>query len=146
MLFARDQAVKFLMALLLLCACAPTPVRVPVDSKTARAPIETLAPTYTKTIPTATRDAAVEVFQGPLSVIIKSPADNAVVQVSPVEINGEANPETVISINDVVILVDEKRTFQALIPLQPGENLIEITASDVEGKQDFAYLTLLYEP
>ena len=141
---ARFPAVIFLLALLLLCAC--TPGGAVVDSSPTAPPAPSPIPTNTVLVQTPQPAATAEVFQGPLSVVILSPLDSALVQISPVEIKGEAEPGTVISIDDTTILVDKNRTFLVQLPLQPGTNLIEIIASDPEGKQVFAYLTLVYEP
>jgi hypothetical protein len=84
-------------------------------------------------------------FQGPLSVILLQPGDNALVPASPVRITGEAEPGTVISFNDVPVIVDTSRKFVVDIPLEPGINTIEIVASDDQGNQDFKFLTLTLE-
>jgi len=85
------------------------------------------------------------IFYGPLSVVIRHPADNATVYETPVIVSGNANPGTVISLNEEVILVDESGNFQSPISLEPGMNMIEITASDFQNHQDFSYMTVFFE-
>jgi hypothetical protein len=84
-------------------------------------------------------------FQGPLSVVITKPDDNAVLSTSPVMIEGEANPGTVISLNDALVIVDASHKFNVPIPLQNGLNTIEIVASDEQGNQEYGFLTLSLE-
>ena len=50
-------------------------------------------------------------IDGPLSVVIESPAENVVVNQSPIEISGQADPETVLTINDVIVLIGPDRRF-----------------------------------
>lgn len=90
-------------------------------------------------------DAPGGAIDGPLSVVIESPADNTIVNHSPLEITGQADPETVITINDTIILVEEDRRFSVEIALVDGINLIEIIASDQDENQEFFYLTVDYE-
>ncbi len=85
-------------------------------------------------------------FSGPLSVIIHRPQEYETLNASPVEISGEADPGTVITLNAEVVLVDDSRSFAVQLPLENGTNLIEITASDLQGNQDFSYLSVFYEP
>ncbi len=72
--------------------------------------------------------------------------DNEAVQNSPVEIAGRADPGTVVTINDNILLVDNSQAFSLQLALEPGANVIEITASDTSENQGFAYLTLYYDP
>jgi hypothetical protein len=92
--------------------------------------------------PTATSSAPID---GPLSVVIESPADDITVTESPLEISGQADPGTVISINDEILLVQEDRRFSVQITLVEGINLIEIIASDLDENQEAFYLTVELE-
>lgn len=85
-------------------------------------------------------------FQGPLSVIIKGIADESVVQARQLELNGEADPETVINFDDQIVFVGQNRTFSLSLALDEGPNLIEITASDPAGNTGTVYLSVTYDP
>jgi hypothetical protein len=85
-------------------------------------------------------------LRGPLSVIITSPLENAVVQTDRVDLTGEADPETVISIDDQIVLVGPERKFSVPLALDEGPNTIEITASDPAGNAGTVYLTVIYTP
>lgn len=147
MKFARARVSLLLPALLLLSACVQAEGAfdsLPAVTPTAQSEI---FPTITvsapqKIIPT---DPA-QVFLGPLSVILTNPLDNSTVNDSVVKISGQADSGTTISINDEVILVDDRRLFSIPVTLEPGMNLIEITASDANNNQGFSYLTVFYEP
>ena len=83
---------------------------------------------------------------GALTVRIDAPADGSTLKASPVEFKGQAPAGTVISIDDVVLVVKADRTFSAKVKLEPGPNLVEFMASDVSGNQVFYALALYYEP
>lgn len=150
-----------ILALLVLAGCAPAEsVFVPVQSvqppavgtstlaptvapATAAAP--TLLPTATSLPPaTATAEASAEgqPVHGPLSVMIDSPLDNAELTDPTVALSGEADPETVISINDQIVVTGSDRKFSVPLTLEAGPNVIEITASDAAGNQGTVFMTL----
>jgi hypothetical protein len=83
--------------------------------------------------------------RGPLSVVIYSPQDGAVVNTADINVVGEADPDTVISINDDIVLTGPERKFSAPLHLDEGPNIIEITASDDNGNQGTIYLTIFYD-
>ena len=87
-----------------------------------------------------------EPWIGPLSVRINTPQDDAVVSSPLLEISGEADEGIVLSINDEIVLVGKDRSFQVQLQLDEGLNVIEVTASDLSGKQETGYLTLTFDP
>jgi hypothetical protein len=97
------------------------------------------SPSPTSTAPTPTRSALME-FR------ILSPEDEAVVNVPEVEVVGEAEPETVITLNEEIVVVDESGTFSVTLPLDEGPNEIEIVASDLEGNELSLILEVTYDP
>jgi hypothetical protein len=143
MLISLTRLGIILIALILFSACTSAGERL--GGRLAAQPgVPATEPTRTPVIlpsPTVERTE----FQGPLSVIIFDLEDNTVVTTSPVTLTGEADPGTVITINDVVILVNEDRSFSAQVVLEPGNNLVEITASDRDGQQGFTYINISYE-
>lgn len=82
-------------------------------------------------------------FEGPLSVVLYYPGDELVLPASSVEIAGRANPGTVISFNDRVVVPGDDGMFSLQYRLDDGLNVIEITASDGQGNQDTRYLSLV---
>jgi hypothetical protein len=139
------RTTRFVAAFILACVCA-----LPACSQAVVAPGShpdpTVQPLSSPITPQPTQNQPTTFFKGPLSVTITRPLDNDTVQTSPVEITGQADPGTVVTIDDNVILVDSTQAFSSQLVLEPGANLIEITASDANENQGFAYLTLFYEP
>lgn len=143
MMMSPSRLGIILITLIMFSAC--TPAGQPNGRLAAQPGLPATEPTRTPIIlpsPTVERLK----FQGPLSVILFDLTDNAVVTTSPVPLTGEADPGTVITINDVVILVDDDRSFSANLVLEPGDNVVEITASDLKDQQGFSYINIIYEP
>lgn len=84
--------------------------------------------------------------QGELSIQILSPQDEEVVKTKQIEVTGKAPVETVISINDQIILVPASGDFSAPVTLEEGPNIIELVASDENGNELDIILTVVYEP
>lgn len=143
MRFIRSAWILLLLLPILLTACEP--FFSPSNSPSQAGQDQTFAPAEPGAPDPQAQPPAQSFFQGPLSVILTRPEDNAVVTASPVLIEGEADPGTVISLNDALVVVDSSRKFSLLFPLQPGINAIEIVASDAEDQQDFRFFTLTLE-
>jgi hypothetical protein len=77
---------------------------------------------------------------------ILSPQDEAVVNVPEVEVVGEAKPDTVITLNDEIVVVDQSGTFSVTLALEEGPNEIEVVASDPEGNEVSFELEVTYDP
>ncbi len=139
-----------------LVACAPTgdqpaaqeatftrlpavaqPTSIPAATEKPPAPAPTLIPS---TVP-----APVEKTSGPLWVKILSPLDNSTVNTVEIEIQGSAPSDTVLTINDEIVLVGSDQKFSSKVTLDEGVNVIEVLASDVSGNEVFIPLTIYYE-
>jgi glucodextranase-like protein len=76
---------------------------------------------------------------------ILSPQDGDVVNVPKVKVVGEAKPDTVITLNDEIVVVDQSGTFSVTLPLDEGLNNIEVVASDAEGHETSSELEVTYD-
>lgn len=84
--------------------------------------------------------------QGDFKIQILSPQDGEVVKTKQIEVSGNAPVETVITINDQIILVSSSGDFSAPVSLEEGPNVIELVASDEKGNELDIILTVMYEP
>lgn len=142
-----------ILSSMLLASCVQSQTSDPSQtspsptSATPNSPIKPAAPTYTAQPPAIKpeNNPSNGGIDGPLSVVIESPAENVVVNQSPIEISGQADPETVLTINDVIVLIGPDRRFSVKVDLEDGINLIEIVASDLDEHQEAYYLTVDYE-
>lgn len=152
-LMHKDQFSHFLLIalvalLLALAGCGPQSGDGS-GSQAQNAPFNLFGsngPTTTPFLPGENTPAAAPVFEGPLSVKIYSPEDNFLTSENQVTITGTADSGTVISFNDEIAAVGRDRQFNVTMQLVEGLNVFEITASDPDGNQDSAYLTVIYEP
>ena len=143
-----------LVFVLLLAACATPqagqatlPAQPGVELTQAALPRQPGASTNTaqSVVINPQSNGPASVIDGPLSVVIESPADNAVVNQSPLEISGQADPQTVLTINDTIVLIEKDRRFSVKVDLVEGINIIEMIASDQDENQEIFYLTVDYE-
>ncbi len=60
-------------------------------------------------------------------------------------IQGQAPAETVISIEDTILVVDQSQSFAFQVNLEEGANVFELVASDINGQEVSFILTITYE-
>src|SRR5713226_9001591 len=82
---------------------------------------------------------------GPLTVTITSPADETVVDTPQVDVAGQAPANSVITINDIIVVVEASGRFSVSVPLQEGPNELDVIASDPAGDQASSKLVVTYE-
>ncbi len=83
---------------------------------------------------------------GTFQVTVTAPADNSVVNVPQVIVTGLAPSETVLTIDDSLIVVDATGQFSTTVPLQEGPNQLDVLASDADGNQVSTKLFVTYDP
>ena len=136
---------------------APTATSVPAAATTTAVPEPTRAPTATATsrpataTPTAApgatafpRPAATPTAQAvPVSTIarfglfleIDGLGEENVVRGDFIVARGKTSPAAILSINGVIIPVDSDGNFSVQLALDPGPNVIEVVASDLDGNE-----------
>lgn len=131
--------------LILLTACGPTPTavatvpvsNVPIPTPQVETPTAPILPTEPGLPATETSG---------LWLNLLSPLDEALVDAPQVDVTGSAPAGTVISVNDLILIVGIDGQFTATVPLEEGLNLIEVVASNEKGNELSALLTVTYEP
>lgn len=73
-------------------------------------------------------------------------APDATVNDEPYVIQGWANEEVVITVNDLIFTNPAESYFELPVNLEEGPNLVEIVISDMDGNEVSFTLTLTYEP
>jgi hypothetical protein len=63
-----------------------------------------------------------------------------------VTVEGDAPPETVVTVTDDILVVGADGKFESDVALEEGPNVIEIVASDLEGNEVTFIVTVTYEP
>ena len=135
-------------SLALACTSATptaTPTSTPNPTPTATA---TPAPTATSIpTPTATATATPEgALPSELFLEITEPADESVVSQATVTVRGLTTPDAIVSVGGQTIDVDAQGEFAVEITLEPGPNIIELVASNLEGMEESTLISLIYIP
>ena len=95
----------------------------------------------------------VELDNVPPGLVINNPESDAVVLEARIEISGQTEPDTIITVEPKGVLnvssnvpVDGSGKFSCPVALDIGDNTITITAADVAGNLTVERLTILYRP
>ena len=73
---------------------------------------------------------------------VTQPPDGGIVDIDKVEIRGHTSPGAVVSANGEIAIADNQGAFALTINLEEGPNIIEVIASDEEGNEARANLTI----
>jgi hypothetical protein len=80
-----------------------------------------------------------------LDLNITRPVDESVVRSNPVTVSGNTSPAAEVMINGLSVPVEDGH-FTAEVELEPGPNLIDISAKDSTSKETDRTLTIVYIP
>ena len=80
-----------------------------------------------------------------LFLTISQPSDGAVVNGDTVMVEGRTTSVGIASVNGEVAEVDKEGNFRVIVSLDEGVNFVEIVASDSEGNEESALLTVFRE-
>ena len=139
------------IALFVLTACGPTPTReaASVVVEETKPPATSMPAEGATQVPAQEEPSAVPaapVISGEMWLQVTSPLDGAVLDAPEVDVIGMAPANSVVSIDDDILLMGDDGKFKATIPLDEGPNLIEIVASDMDGNEVSQMLAVVYEP
>ena len=130
----------------------PTPLSIPtIAPSPTPALIPTLAPTIAPTIvPTIEPDVAIESTPNSgtfnLSLDFEGIGNESVVRSDRVLLHGVTSPDAIVSVNGVILEVQPDGTFELTLPLDPGPNIVDIVASDLEGNSINSSLAIISIP
>lgn len=82
----------------------------------------------------------------PFLLLVTEPKDQSIVSEAVIRLSGRTAPEAVTSVNGVSVLVDEWGFFFTLVTLEPGPNIIDVVATNLDGEVLNAVLALIYRP
>jgi hypothetical protein len=74
-----------------------------------------------------------------------SPNDGDIVSQPEINVTGQAPAETVISLNETILLVSGNGLFSIPVLLEEGPNVIEMVASNLDGDEIYLVMTIVYE-
>lgn len=133
----------FLLVMLLLTACSGPQVNGSSGETLQEPENVEIIPQSEFTI--APDTPVLEQSSGELTARIFS-APDATINYVPYLVQGQANRDVVITINDLILLSSPESMFSVPVDLEEGPNLIDIVISDLDGNEVGFSLTITYEP
>ncbi len=137
----------------------PQPLATPVPLTPTSIPIPTIALTPTPIsvstpVPTIVPIVETEISLGStpnsgtfnLSLDFDGIGNESVVRSDRVLLHGVTSADATVSVNGVILEVQSDGTFELTLPLQPGPNIVDIVASDLEGNSINSSLAIISIP
>ena len=134
-------------------ACVQTTSRD--DATPVPAPTSPPVPTLSTAVP----EPAATAFPTPVAITIGSSptqfglflelqglGENTVVRGNAIVASGQTSPDAVLSINGVIIPINDDGSFEVTLALNEGPNLLEIVSSDLSGNQESRVLWVVALP
>ena len=126
----------------------PTPPPIPtITPSPTSVPIPTPTPTIAPTIESR-KDIESTPNSGTfnLSLDFEGIGNESVVRSDRVLLHGVTSPDAIVSVNGVILEVQPDGTFELTLPLDPGPNIVDIVASDLEGNSINSSLAIISIP
>lgn len=126
----------------------PTPIPIPTIAPiptpiSASTPVPTIAPTVETEIPLGSTPNS-GTFN--LSLDFDGIGNESVVRSDRVLLHGVTSADATVSVNGVILEVQSDGTFEITLPLEPGPNIVDIVASDLEGNSINSSLAIISIP
>ena len=126
----------------------PTPIPIPTIAPTptpisVSTPVPTIAPTVETEIPIGSTPNS-GTFN--LSLDFEGIGNESVVRSDRVLLHGVTSADAIVSVNGVILEVQSDGTFELTLPLEPGPNIVDIVASDLEGNSINSSLAIISIP
>ena len=126
----------------------PTPIPIPTIAPTPTPiSVSTPVPTIAPTVETETRIGSTPnsgTFN--LSLDFEGIGNESVVRSDRVLLHGVTSADATVSVNGVILEVQSDGTFELTLPLEPGPNIVDIVASDLEGNSINSSLAIISIP
>jgi len=84
-------------------------------------------------------------LQQPPALTVYAPDEEVVTEKQLIEIEGKADPEVTLTINDQSILSDGNGNFKETVALQPGLNIVEITAKKKYSRENTVFRKVMVQ-
>ena len=80
----------------------------------------------------------------PFLLVVTEPEDQSIVSESSVRLSGHTGPNAITSVNGVSVSVDALGFFSTVVTLDPGPNIIDVVATNDDGRVLSAVIALIY--
>lgn len=99
----------------------------------------------TQPTPTVQEEFVAPPVSAGLTLSIITPTTNMVTNESRLQVRGMTAPAAEVFVNDLTLKADSKGNFSTTVMLDEGENIISVSANDVEGNYATEEIIVTYE-
>ncbi len=129
----------------------PTPTSTPSPTATPIPPSPTPSPSPSPVAPTPTQAPSPEATETPVATFglfleVIGLDEESVVRGDSLKLTGVTSPDAVLSVNGVIIPLDDDGRFEVNLTLVPGPNLLEVVTSDLDGNMESKVITVISLP
>ncbi len=82
----------------------------------------------------------------PFMLVITEPKHESIVSDENIQLSGRTGPEAVVSVNGALQSVDLMGSFSTPVVLEPGPNLFDVVATNVDGRGSSSVVAVIYRP
>ena len=82
----------------------------------------------------------------PFLLLVTEPEDQSVVSDRDIRLSGRTGSQAVVSVNGVSLTVDDLGIFTTTVTLEPGPNIIDVVATDTDGRVLSAVIAVIFRP
>ena len=82
----------------------------------------------------------------PFMLVITEPKHESIVSDENIQLSGRTGPEAVVSVNGALQSVDLMGNFSTPVVLEPGPNLFDVVATNVDGRVSSSVVAVIYRP
>ncbi len=82
----------------------------------------------------------------PFLLIITEPQDQSIISERNLRLSGRTGPEAIASVNGVSVTVDTLGFFSTTVTLEPGPNIIDVVATNNDGRVLSAVIAVIFRP
>jgi hypothetical protein len=82
----------------------------------------------------------------PFLLVITEPQDQSIILQRNLRLAGRTGPEAIASVNGVSVNVDDLGFFSTIVTLEPGPNIIDVVATNNDGRVLSTVIAVIYRP
>ena len=124
----------------------PTPTSTPAPTATPVPPTPTVTPTPTVAPTPTAAPIATSTGTFNLALDFEGIGDESIVRSDTVLLRGITSADAIVSVNGVILEIQPDGTFELTLALDPGPNIVDVVASDLDGSSINSSLAIISIP
>ena len=82
----------------------------------------------------------------PFILVVTEPRDQSIVSEGTIRLSGRTGSDAIVTVEGVGIAVDAVGVFSTTVTLDPGPNVIDVVATDADGRVLSRVIAVIYRP